>query len=340
MKTSIRSRIFASLTAAGLALAVGSAAFAQADSRSQLHDAFDKQIKGKTVAWVPISLGVPIADMWTKAMRENFERWGMKFIVRDPNFNSNAQLQAVTSLVNEKPAVLIVQNQNVTLLSKELKRAMDAGIYVIQVNMASNQQTDGYVGVDWADIGREIATDIVKQCGDGKGSGKVAMIQGEATAAGSVDQLRGAMEVFNANKSIKVVSTQPGNWDAGKANELTATVLQQHPDLCASYGYWGIMQAGAAQAVKAAGKQGKVLVYSSSDGPRPDCDLVEQKLFTKILSYRADVQGEQIANMAALLLQGGEKPGTKHMAIFSNNYWVASKADRNYCFEVPQAEKK
>ena len=39
------------------------------------------------------------------------------------------------------------------LLAKELKRAMDAGIYVVQVNMASNTLTDAYVGVDAKDMG-------------------------------------------------------------------------------------------------------------------------------------------------------------------------------------------
>src|ERR1700733_16281525 len=86
---------------------------------------------------------------------------------------------------------------------------------------------------------------------------KVAIVQGEPTAGGSVDQLKGAMEVFATDKSIKVVSTQAANWDSSKANEVTATVLQQHPDLCATYGFWGIMQAGAAQGAKREGLRGK-----------------------------------------------------------------------------------
>ena len=306
---------------------------AQSDPRMQLRTDFDTIVKGKKVAWVPITLGNPLGDSWTKAMKGNFDRFGIEFVTRDPNFDSSAQLQAVTSMINEKPDVLIVQNPNVALLANELKRAMDLGIYVLQVNMRSNQPSDAYVGADYYDTGRLIAEDIGASCGGGKSSGKVAIVQGEPTAAGSVDQLRGAMDVFKKNPSIKIVSTQAANWDTNKAYEITATVLQQHPDLCATYGFWGVMQTGAAQAVKAAGLAGKVKVYASSEGNWNDCDLVEQGLFYKILSYRSNIQGEQISDAVVTLLQGGAKPGTKNLIYLSNNYWVASKKDRNYCFE-------
>ena len=181
-------------------------AAAQSDPRMQLRTDFDTIVKGKKVAWVPITLGNPLGDSWTKAMKGNFDRFGIEFVTRDPNFDSSAQLQAVTSMINEKPDVLIVQNPNVALLANELKRAMDVGIYVLQVNMRSNQPSDAYVGVDYYDTGRLIAEDIGASCGGGKSSGKVAIVQGEPTAAGSVDQLRGAMDVFKKNPSIKIVS--------------------------------------------------------------------------------------------------------------------------------------
>ncbi|MGY1488962.1 sugar ABC transporter substrate-binding protein [Methylobacillus pratensis] len=320
----------------GMMLSLTAGTVAYATPRDQMRLDFDKAVKGKTVAWVPITLGNPIGDMWTAAMRQNFEKYGVKFLVRDPNFSTSAQLQAVTNLINQKPDVLIVQNANVTLLTKELKRAMDNGIYVVQVNLLSNQPTDAYVGVDYVDVGRQIARDIVKECGGGKSSGKVAFVQGEATATDSIDQLKGLMEVFKQDKSIKLVSTQSAKWDSNLANQITATTLQQHPDLCATYGSWGIMQQGAAQAVKTAGLQGKVKVYASSDGPRSDCDLVEQKLFHKILSFRADVQGEQVSNAVISLLQSGNKPGSKHITILSNNYWVTGKQERNYCYDLPK----
>ena len=97
-----------------------------AEAREELRAAFDKTLKGKTVAWAPVWLGV-LESEWTRVMKNHFDDYGMKFEVRDANFKSDVQLQAVSELINEHPDVLIVQNPNVTLLAKELKRAMEAG---------------------------------------------------------------------------------------------------------------------------------------------------------------------------------------------------------------------
>jgi ribose transport system substrate-binding protein len=308
------------------------------EAREQLRAQFDTALKGKTVAWSPVWLGV-LESEWTRVMKNKFDDYGVKFEVRDANFKSDVQLQAVSELINEHPDVLIVQNPNVTLLAKELKRAMDAGIYVVQVNMASNTLTDAYVGVDAKDMGRRLAKSIIGDCGGGKGSGEVSILEGEATAAYSLDMKNGAMEVFKTDPSIKIVSSQPTSWDANKAGEITATVLQQHPDLCAVLSVWGPQAAGAAQAIKAAGKTGKAKIYVASDGQPADCDLLEQGAYYRNLSYRADTQGEAIADVVIGLLQSGDKPGAKHIAYYTTPSWVNSKDDREYCFTVPKDAK-
>ena len=156
---------------------------------------FDKALKGKTIGWVPVTLGVPLADEWTAQMKQEADKLGMKLVVRDPGWNASAQLQAVSALIGEKVDVLVVQNPNVQLLARELKRANEAGIYVVQVNMASNYPGDAYVGGDFVRIGQALGEDVVKACGKGSGtSGKVQIIQGELTATASLDQLAGLMD--------------------------------------------------------------------------------------------------------------------------------------------------
>lgn len=309
-----------------------------AGPREKLREDFDKALKGKTVAWSPVWLGV-LESEWTRVMKDRFDDYGIKLITRDPNMKSDVQLQTVSDYINEKPDVIVVQNPNVTLLARELKRAMDAGIYVVQVNMASNTLTDAYVGVDAQDMGRKIAREVINQCGGGKGSGEVAILEGEATAAYSLDMKNGAMEVFKTDPSIKVVSSQPTSWDANKAGDITTTVLQQHPNLCAIFSVWGPQTAGAAQAIKAANRSDKVKVFVASDGQPADCDHLEQGAFTANLSYRADVQGQTIADAVIALLQSGDKPGAKHTAYYTTPAWVKSKDDRMYCFTVPKGAK-
>lgn len=327
----IRSGLAALTVAAiGLGSVIGANA---ADPRQQLFDKFTTATKGKKVAWVPVWLGV-LESEWTRVMKNSFDDHGIELIVRDPNFKSDVQLQAVSTLINEKPDILIVQNPTTTLLARELKRAMDAGIKVIQVNMASNQLTDAYVGADVPRMGRMLAEEAIKACGGGAGSGKIAILQGEATAAYSLDMTKAATETLGKDSSVKIVSSQPVNWDANKASEVTTNVLQQNPDLCGIISVWGPMTAGAAQVVKNAGLQGKVKIFVASDGQPADCDMVEQGLYTKNLSYTANLQGEAIVNAALALLQDDRPAGATQYAFYTTNYWVNGPQDRQFCFVV------
>ena len=241
----------AALTLAGFALVAGAPSIAMAQEEGgtktahELRADYNKAVEGKTIAFLPIALGVPLQDEWERVVRTEAAWRGMKYVVRDPNNNPSAMQQALTALVNDKPDVLIVQNPSVTLLMKELKRAEAQGTHVIQVNMSSNYKSDAFVGADWYEVGHLLAEDVVKQCGAGSGkSGKVSIVQGELTAAASVDQIGGIMDTFKKDPSIKVVSNQAANWDANAALNITSTVIQQNPDLCASIGFWGIMESG------------------------------------------------------------------------------------------------
>src|SRR5579863_82600 len=178
----------------------------------ELRSSYDKALQGKTIAFLPIALNVPLMDEWTRVVQQEAEWRGMKFVVRDPNNNPSAMQQALTALVDQKPDVLIVQNPSVTLLMKELKRAESQGTYVIQINMSSNYKSSAFVGADWHEVGKILAQDVVKQCGTGSGkSGKVQIVQGELAAAASVDQVGGVLEVLNKDPAIKVVSNQAAN---------------------------------------------------------------------------------------------------------------------------------
>jgi len=340
---SIRSRILqAGVIIAGAALlAAALPALAQeagTKTARELREAYDTAVKGKTIAFLPIALGVPLQDEWNRVLQQEAEWRGMKYVVRDPNNNPSAMQQALTALVNDKPDVLIVQNPSVTLLMKELKRAESQGTQVIQINMSSNYKSSAFVGADWVEVGRMLAQDVVKQCGTGSGkSGKVQIVQGELTAAASIDQIGGVMEVFNKDPAIKVVSNQAANWDANTALNITATVIQQHPDLCASIGFWGIMESGAAQAIRNAGKIDQVKVYASGEGSQLDCDQVNQGNFYKFLSYKATEQGHDLIQTAVTLLESGEKPGTRHLELYTQPLWMdKSNANGGNCFALPK----
>ncbi len=120
-----------------------------------------KDFAGKTIAFVPVTMGIDLTEGWAAVMKQQADRLGMKLEIRDPHFSADAGAQAITSLIAEKPDVLVVHNPDVQSYAKLLKRAEDAGIHVIQINMRSNYNSDVYVGADWIGIGEAVAQAVV-----------------------------------------------------------------------------------------------------------------------------------------------------------------------------------
>jgi len=151
--------------------------------------------------------------------------------------------------------------------------------------------------------------------------------KGELTAAASVDQIAGVMDTLNKDKAIKVVSNQAALWDANNALNITNTVIQQHPDLCASIGFWGIMESGAAQAVRNAGKIDKVKIYASGEGSQLDCDQVQSGNFYNFLSYTPGQQGHDAVDAPPVVLVSGGKPGAEQARSRPGRFGAGARPD-------------
>jgi len=307
--TSISKWMCAGLVAAGVATAAASIAFAAEQGLNEPFQAqFRKDLVGKTVAFVPVAMNFDLTEGWWAGLKKELKPYGVKFELRDPNWNTNAGAQAVTSLISEKPSIIVAHNPDVQTYARLLKRAEDAGIYVVQINMGSAYRSAAFVGANWIEIGERDTEAVVNAC-KGK-SNKIAIVQGALSAAASAYTLRGVSNVLAKHPEIKVVSNQAADWDAAKAKAITQTVLKQHPDLCGIVGFWDGMDIGTAAAVKEAGLTGKVFVATSGGGERRGaCDLVKSGAFDLDLSYDVPTQAAQMAGTIKWLLSSGAKPG-------------------------------
>src|SRR3984885_2198800 len=295
----------------GLGLTVGASAptFAQQGLDEPFQKPFKKALEGKTVAYVPVAMNFDLTEGWFAVLKKQLEPYGMKVVVRDANWSTNAGAQAVTTLISEKPAVIVVHNPDVQTYAKLLQRAEKEGIYVIQINMGSAYRSTGFVGANWIEIGEKDADGVVKAC-QGK-SNKIAIVQGALSAAASAYTLKGVENVLAQHPEIKVVSSQAADWDAAKAKAITQTVLKQNPDLCGIVGFWDGMDIGTAAAVKEAGLTGKVFVATSGGGERKGaCEQVKSGAFDLDLSYDVPTQAAQMAGMIKWLISSDVKAGS------------------------------
>jgi ribose transport system substrate-binding protein len=270
---------------------------------------FKQALAGKTVAYIPVAMNFDLTEGWFAGVKKELEPYGMKVIVRDANWSTNAGAQALTTLISEKPAAIIVHNPDVQTYAKLMQRAENEGIYIIQINMGSVYRSSAFVGANWIEIGERDAEAVVKSC-QGK-SNKIAIVQGALSAAASAYTLKGVENVLAKHPEVKVVSSQAADWDASKAKAIVQTVLKQHPDICGIVGFWDGMDIGTAAAVKEAGLTGKVFVATSGGGERKGaCELVKSGAFDLNVSYDVPTQAADMAAMIKWLLSSGAKPGS------------------------------
>jgi ribose transport system substrate-binding protein len=301
------------LACAGLAV---SPALAQKGLDEPFQGPFKKALEGKIVAIVPLAMNFDLAQGWVAGVKKGLEPWGVKVEVRDPNWSTTAGAQAVTTLLSEKPAAVIVHNPDVQTYAKLLQRAEAEGIFVIQINMQSAYRTTDFVGANWIEVGERDTEAVVKAC-EGK-SNKIAIVQGALSAAASAYTLKGVENVLAKHPEIKVVSSQAADWDATKAKAITQTVLQQNPDLCGIVGFWDGMDIGTAAAVKEAGLTGKVFVATSGGGEQKGaCDQVKSGGFDLDLSYDVPTQASNMAAMIKWLLASDLKAGSVKSSMYT-----------------------
>jgi ribose transport system substrate-binding protein len=297
---------FAGITAAILGAFVSPASALDDPTRAPYYDAF----KGKTVAYVPITMAANITSSWAAGIKRALEPLGVKFVIRDGNFDIDATSQAITNLIDQKVDVLIVQNTDVQAFAKLYRKAQQAGIYVVQIGMQSVVQTDGYAGPDWTSLGEKMAAAAIAKCGAAAGkSGKVALVQGAVTSANGIFVTQAIEAAFKSHPDMKIVANQGSDWDPSKAHAIATTALQQNPDLCAFLGYWEDEDQGVVAAVKEAGKTGEVLVISSGIGEQKSCDMVSNGSFDLYYDYDSRIVAQEIVDTISSLLQTRPKAG-------------------------------
>ncbi len=300
-------------------------------ARASYYDAF----KGKRVAYVPVAMGFDLTEGWAMGLREALEPLGVEFDIRDPNWSTSAGAQAITSLISEKPDVLVVHNPDVQSYARLLKKAEAAGIYVVQVNMRSSYSTDAFIGADYVGMGEQIGARLVEKCSPANGgSGKIAITQGVLTAAASAYQMKGISNVLEQHPEIQLVSNQAADWDSTKARNIAATVIQQHPDLCAIAGFWDVMDVGTSAAIKESGQD--VYLLTQGGGNKTACDGLKKGTYSEVVVYHVPGQARDMANVIKQLLQAQPEPGAIKSALFTPlQFLTKDNITEDSCWSLP-----
>lgn len=173
------------------------------------------------------------------------------------------QVALVEQMVARQAKAIVIAPADSKALVPVLKRAVAAGVTVVNIDNrldAAALREAGlsipFVGPDnragAAAVGRVLAGRLAK--GD-----QVAIIEGIPTADNGRQRRLGFEDAIK-EAGLSLVAVQSGQWEMERANTVAAGLLNSHANLKAIFCANDNMALGAVAAIKAAGREGKVLV--------------------------------------------------------------------------------
>lgn len=224
------------------------------------------------------------------------------------------QVSLVEQMIARPVNAIVIAPADSKALVTVLKHAKAAGILVVNIDnkldadvlKQENLQVP-FVGPDNREGARKVGDALAKKL---KSGDQVAIIEGIPTAFNGQQRRLGFEDAMKA-AGMNIVTTQAGNWEMEKANNVASAMLSEHPDLKAILCANDNMALGAVSAIESAGKSGKVLVvgFDNISAIKP---LIEKGAVVAT----ADQHGDQLAVFgieAALKILKGQAPPADQM---------------------------
>jgi ribose transport system substrate-binding protein len=184
------------------------------------------------------------------------------------------QVEIVEQMIAQKVSALVIAPADSKALVPVCKKAQQAGIVVVNIDnqfdagvLAQSGVKFPFVGPDNRKGAKAVGDCLARKL---KSGDEVVIIEGAPNAFNAVQRKLGFGDAMKA-AGMKIVSSQSGDWETDKANQVAAALLTEHPNLKAILCSNDSMALGAVAALRAAGKLGQVLVvgYDNLDAMRP-----------------------------------------------------------------------
>lgn len=224
---------------------------------------------------------------------------------------AESQLNVCNTMLERAPTVLITAAINSTNLLPCLSRAQEAGIGVVDLDGNLDPEILEAEGID---IMFSIGSDNVKAGAQGAeflvdrlgadASGPVLVIEGLSGNVTGQQRARGfADRLAERAPGLEIVASLPGDWDRGKAANITNDILIRNPNLRAIFAANDGMALGAVESVFAAGKGDQVVVIGV-DGNSDAVKSIKQGRLTASVAQLPYLVGKRAVKKAEAALEG------------------------------------
>ncbi|BBL78373.1 hypothetical protein RxyAA322_02270 [Rubrobacter xylanophilus] len=190
------------------------------------------------------------------AQRENVE-----LIVSDAQNDAAQQQDDIQAFITQQVDAILVNPVDSEAVVPAIQAANDAEIPVIALDRgAAGGEIETLIASDNVEGGRMAARELIRLVG----SGPVAQLEGIPGTSAARDRGKGFEEVIEGQSAVRLVASQPANFDRAQGLNVTQNILQANPNIKGIFAQNDEMALGAVRALgDRAGSEVKVVGFDA-----------------------------------------------------------------------------
>ena len=249
--------------------------------------------------------------------KEHSEQYDLTVVGIKDEQDVAKQIDYVESIMAQKVDAIVIAPADSKALVPVCKKAMDAGIIVVNIDnkfdaavLADKGVKIPFVGPDNCKGARLAGVYLASKLKPGD---KVAIIEGIPNAFNGIQRKLGFEDAMKA-AGMNIVSSQSGYWETSKAEPIASAQITEHADLKAVLCANDSMALGAIAAIRAAGKSDDVLVIGFDNITAVQRLLKEGKILCTV-DQHADKLALYGIEYALEMLKGQGTPSDKETPV-------------------------
>ncbi|MGI6127507.1 MAG: ribose ABC transporter substrate-binding protein RbsB [Planifilum sp.] len=268
-------------------------------SESSLEQQEKGQDDSVTIGFSISTLNNPFFVSLKEGAEQAAEEAGAKLIVADAQDDSAKQLNDVEDLIQKKVDILLINPTDSHAVSSAVESANQAGIPVITVDRESEGgETVAHIASDNVSGGKMAGEYILEQLG---GKGNIVELEGIPGTSAARDRGKGFHEAVDGKSGVKVVASQPADFNRAKGLNVMENILQSHKDIQAVFAHNDEMALGALEAIQAAKKDILVVGF---DAIEDAVKAVEKGDMAATIAQKPEEMGRVAAEVAVKAAKG------------------------------------
>ena len=271
-----------------------------------------------------VKIGVAMAlfdDVWLTYVRDAITKWAsnhpdVELTIVDAANDTAKQTGQVENFLAQGMNAVVILPVDTAATGPMTKSVVKAGKPLVYVNRKPSNLPKGvvYCGSNSIEAGIMNMEELGKVMG---GKGNVVILMGELSNEAAIGRTDGIKKVIKEKfPDIKVVREQTGNWKREQGKTIMENWLASGQEINGVASNNDEMALGALQAIKAAGKAGKIPV-GGTDGSHDALEAMDKGELNNTVFQDPVGQGEEAINAAYLLVK--KEPNPK---VVDGNIWI------------------